>query len=133
MGSWRIVYSGKAQTTEIGVQDLSPLQGINQYRAVIFPANRNPIPTVYAETFFFGQSTDLFYPNPVRIGSPLYLAFKEPGKRKVTLLDGNGRVLHSFSADAAAERWILPVLTAGIYFVRIDNGNEVLLRQLLVQ
>lgn len=133
MGSWRIVYSGKAQTTEIGVQDLSPLQGINQYRAVIFPANRNPIPTVYAETFFFGQSTDLFYPNPVRIGSPLYLAFKEPGKRKVTLLDGNGRVLHSFSADAAAERWILPVLAAGIYFVRIDNGNEVLLRQLLVQ
>lgn len=133
MGSWRILYSGKAQATEMAVLDVSPHQGINQYRVVIFPANRNPFPSVYTEAFFFTHTTDLFYPNPVRAGAPLYFAFREAGKRRITLLDGNGRKLHSFSTDTATERWVTPYLASGMYFIRIDNGSEVLLRQLLVQ
>lgn len=130
---WKNLYSGKVKSEVLFVDDTQPHQGMNYYRVVVYSKNRSPLYGANTEAFFFGKKAELFYPNPIRSGAPLSFVLKEPGKRNISLLDINGRILYSLSIDVASGQIRLPILKAGTYLIRITNGINTITEPLLVQ
>lgn len=67
----------------------------------------------------------LLYPNPVT--DELVISWKE-GKKSIRIFHINGTMVNSFSFEGAMHTISTSDLSAGMYYIAIDNGGEVITR-----
>lgn len=74
-------------------------------------------------------------PNPARDKAVLAVAFPQPQTLRLTLADAHGRILRSWTASQVSTQHIginLEGLPAGVYHLKIQAGQEMLTRRIVV-
>jgi hypothetical protein len=107
----------------------------NRTKRIYFCNNgQDPYPTKAkpaSETMEF-QAVDALYPNPTT--GTFFITFSKPLQNAVvSLLDVHGRILQHFTASGNKVDFNLSREAGGVYFVRIQDGNNVIHKRVVKQ
>ncbi|MCW3071513.1 MAG: hypothetical protein JWO44_1403 [Bacteroidetes bacterium] len=64
------------------------------------------------------------YPNPASARLIIDVSRMKPGIKEICLYDAYGRMIFSVHCDEVKKEISLSALPNGIYFIRVQNGNE---------
>jgi len=94
-----------------------------------YPTKINKDKTKTTEEF---QAVDALYPNPTT--GRFYVTFSKALKNaKVVVIDANGKIITQFKASGNKVDFNLSSVAAGIYFVRIEEGGNVISKKVIKQ
>jgi hypothetical protein len=80
----------------------------------------------------FENSSLKLYPNPAKHSVNLKFSSLPSGSTKIHLLDSYGRIIYSELVLNRNTRIDLSGLSAGLYFVRVNNGQDEISRKLII-
>lgn len=80
-----------------------------------------------------GNDIFVLYPNPLPSGSRFVMDFAQALPRTYSVVDAQGTEVAKGVANEKHNEMALPKLAAGIYFVRVADGNGTLVRKLIMQ
>lgn len=107
----------------------------NRTKRVYFCNNGQPYPTKpnaeIVETSEV-QQVDALYPNPTSGRFSVYFS-KELKQADILLTDINGKVIKQFKASGTRIDFDLSIYAAGVYFVRIRDGKNIITKKVVKQ
>jgi len=107
----------------------------NRTKRVYFCNNGQPYPTKpNAELAGASevQQVDALYPNPTSGRFSVYFS-KELKKADILLTDINGKIIKQFKASGTRVDFDLSIFAAGVYFVRIRDGKNIITKKVVKQ
>ncbi|MEO6038796.1 MAG: T9SS type A sorting domain-containing protein, partial [Saprospiraceae bacterium] len=114
-----------AGTYQLQITDAAGCVVMFEYLLTETVGIQDPTADVFAEVF----------PNPAKDKATLAVSFPQPQSLRLSLVDGAGRLLHTWTADHVTEQNIpldLEDLPAGAYQLRIRAGKDLLVRKVTV-
>lgn len=75
----------------------------------------------------------VLYPNPLNNGSQLVLEFSQAAPRHFAIVDALGSVVAQGTANEKHNETVLPKLAAGIYFVRVADGDNYQVKKMIIK
>ncbi|MBO7101315.1 MAG: agmatine deiminase family protein [Bacteroidales bacterium] len=118
-------------TTAMDMEDITFTFGSNWANEDMTEQNPHHLDIESVSEHRFGQ----FYPNPAAEQANMIIDLGEGGNYTVTILDLNGRTLHTTSLQAAGQVLYTvntAKLASGLYTVLFSNGSERVARKLIV-
>lgn len=113
--------------------DNSPAKGINLYRLVQVDNDGKGEYSVTRSVLFSSKNEVAIAPNPASSYINVFVATSSNEAYTVQLLDVNGRILKTVNSREARVQLPVSGLQAGVYFVKVTDGNTVTNHKVLVQ
>ena len=105
--------------------DQTPLNGLNQYRALLRLANGSELESELVQVYFPGTAGWLIFPNPTKSGTTINV-LTESGDGFFVLFDHCGRTVAAVTLTEKKEAILLNGIPSGVYFYRLTVESGVL-------
>jgi hypothetical protein len=111
-------------TFDLNFTDLKLAQGANVYRLQLKLSNGSIVYSDIDVVYYFPVHPVLVYPNPAQHHQPITVAAQYPGIYSVNIYDANGRLVHQQLLSAISQKFNALFLPAGLYIIKVFDGNE---------
>jgi hypothetical protein len=112
-----------ARGTVFTLTDVSPHQGVNEYRARLNLADGNFLWSDIAEGYFSDNYSWWIFPNPVSSNESLRWISRTDETGWLTMYDVNGNQVLETSSDDFLNEIPLRGISPGVYFFRVRDGS----------